>query len=110
MYKFQGPFDSIYMKSNVLRTQMTFQKAGSETSLEMEIPFRQVEELFNVNHFIVSQASPYIASWLHFKESTQERSPLAAKVRANPWAFSRALSKAEFAMPYSHLGLRFYTD
>ncbi|KAG0608291.1 hypothetical protein M758_8G094600 [Ceratodon purpureus] len=60
-------------------TKMTSQKAGSETSLETEIPFRQVEELFNVNHFIISQASPYIASWLHFKESTQERSPLAAK-------------------------------
>jgi hypothetical protein len=84
----------------VLWTQMTFQKAGSETSLETEIPFRLVEELFNVNHFIVSQASPYIAPWLHLKESTQERSPLAAKVRANPWT----LHKAEFAMPHSLLG------
>ena len=65
-------------------TQMTFQKAGGETSLETEIPFCQVQELFNVNHFIVSQASPYVAPWLHFKESTRERSPLAAKVRANP--------------------------
>ncbi|KAH9290760.1 hypothetical protein KI387_034877, partial [Taxus chinensis] len=37
-------------------------------SLESDLPMMQLKELFNVNHFIVSQANPHIAPLLRFKE------------------------------------------
>lgn len=40
-------------------------------SLESDLPMLQLKELFNVNHFIVSQANPHIAPLLRFKELTR---------------------------------------
>lgn len=60
---------------------MTLYGSGGATVLEAEIPFQQLRELFNVNHFIISQASPYLAPWLHFKDSAPKRSRLGSKVR-----------------------------
>ncbi|CAA6654102.1 unnamed protein product [Spirodela intermedia] len=37
-------------------------------SLESDLPMIQLKELFNVNHFIVSQANPHIAPLLRLKE------------------------------------------
>lgn len=37
-------------------------------SLESDLPMMQLKELFNVNHFIVSQANPHITPFLRFKE------------------------------------------
>lgn len=37
-------------------------------SLESDLPMMQLKELFNVNHFIVSQANPHIAPMLRLKE------------------------------------------
>lgn len=37
-------------------------------SLEMDLPMMQLKELFNVNHFIVSQANPHIVPLLRLKE------------------------------------------
>lgn len=37
-------------------------------SLESDLPMMQLKELFNVNHFIVSQANPHIAPFLRFKD------------------------------------------
>ncbi|KAF8403589.1 hypothetical protein HHK36_011693 [Tetracentron sinense] len=37
-------------------------------SLEIDLPMMQLKELFNVNHFIVSQANPHIAPFLRLKE------------------------------------------
>jgi TAG lipase/steryl ester hydrolase/phospholipase A2/LPA acyltransferase len=37
-------------------------------TLESDLPMMQLKELFNVNHFIVSQANPHIAPLLRFKE------------------------------------------
>ncbi|KAL9239992.1 hypothetical protein vseg_014259 [Gypsophila vaccaria] len=37
-------------------------------SLESDLPMAQLKELFNVNHFIVSQANPHIAPFLRVKE------------------------------------------
>ncbi|KAL0543808.1 hypothetical protein IC582_018913 [Cucumis melo] len=37
-------------------------------SLEIDLPMIQLKELFNVNHFIVSQANPHIAPLLRMKE------------------------------------------
>ncbi|XP_020575929.1 triacylglycerol lipase SDP1-like [Phalaenopsis equestris] len=37
-------------------------------SLESDLPTLQLKELFNVNHFIVSQANPHIAPLLRLKE------------------------------------------
>ena len=37
-------------------------------TLESDLPMMQLKELFNVNHFIVSQANPHIAPWLRVKE------------------------------------------
>lgn len=40
-------------------------------SLESDLPMLQLKELFNVNHFIVSQANPHIAPVLRAKELTR---------------------------------------
>ncbi|CAM6099233.1 unnamed protein product [Calypogeia fissa] len=40
-------------------------------SLESDLPMLQLKELFNVNHFIVSQANPHIAPLLRLKELTR---------------------------------------
>ncbi|XP_051138868.1 triacylglycerol lipase SDP1-like [Andrographis paniculata] len=37
-------------------------------SLEIDLPMAQLKELFNVNHFIVSQANPHIVPLLRLKE------------------------------------------
>lgn len=37
-------------------------------SLESDLPMMQLKELFNVNHFIVSQANPHITPFLRFKD------------------------------------------
>ncbi|XVF07151.1 hypothetical protein REPUB_Repub06bG0113900 [Reevesia pubescens] len=37
-------------------------------SLEVDLPMMQLKELFNVNHFIVSQANPHIVPLLRLKE------------------------------------------
>ncbi|MCD7465336.1 mitogen-activated protein kinase tyrosine protein phosphatase sdp1 [Datura stramonium] len=37
-------------------------------SLEIDLPMMQLKELFNVNHFIVSQANPHISPLLRIKE------------------------------------------
>uniref|UniRef100_A0A1J3DXW3 Triacylglycerol lipase SDP1 n=1 Tax=Noccaea caerulescens TaxID=107243 RepID=A0A1J3DXW3_NOCCA len=37
-------------------------------SLEVDLPMMQLKELFNVNHFIVSQANPHIAPLLRLKD------------------------------------------
>ncbi|KAH6779645.1 Patatin-like phospholipase family protein [Perilla frutescens var. hirtella] len=37
-------------------------------SLEIDLPMMQLKELFNVNHFIVSQANPHIVPLLRLKE------------------------------------------
>ncbi|KAL8467572.1 hypothetical protein ACS0TY_030991 [Phlomoides rotata] len=37
-------------------------------SLEIDLPIKQLKELFNVNHFIVSQANPHIAPLLRLKQ------------------------------------------
>ncbi|KAL0919243.1 hypothetical protein M5K25_011325 [Dendrobium thyrsiflorum] len=50
------------------------QSSGASTrrwrdgSLESDLPTMQLKELFNVNHFIVSQANPHIAPLLRVKE------------------------------------------
>ncbi|EPS72361.1 hypothetical protein M569_02395, partial [Genlisea aurea] len=37
-------------------------------SLEVDLPMMQLKELFNVNHFVVSQANPHVAPLLRVKE------------------------------------------
>ncbi|KAG9135594.1 hypothetical protein Leryth_002325 [Lithospermum erythrorhizon] len=41
-------------------------------SLEIDLPMMQLKELFNVNHFIVSQANPHIAPLLRIKEFVRQ--------------------------------------
>lgn len=60
---------------------MTLHGSGGATVLEAAVPFQQLRELFNVNHFIISQASPYLAPWLHFKDAAPKRSKIGTKVR-----------------------------
>lgn len=40
-------------------------------SLESDLPMMHLKELFNVNHFIVSQANPHIAPLLRLKEAVR---------------------------------------
>ncbi|KAM0046893.1 putative triacylglycerol lipase [Helianthus debilis subsp. tardiflorus] len=49
-------------------TSGTSGRRWRDGSLEIDLPMIQLKELFNVNHFIVSQANPHIAPLLRFKE------------------------------------------
>lgn len=46
----------------------TSSRRWRDGSLESDLPMMQLKELFNVNHFIVSQANPHIAPLLRLKE------------------------------------------
>ncbi|KAA8518055.1 hypothetical protein F0562_015525 [Nyssa sinensis] len=46
----------------------TSMRRWRDGSLEIDLPMMQLKELFNVNHFIVSQANPHIAPLLRLKE------------------------------------------
>jgi len=57
-------------------------------SLEIDLPMMQLKELFNVNHFIVSQANPHIAPLLRLKEFIRAYGGnFAAKVCSWPRTF-----------------------
>ncbi|KAF2747328.1 putative patatin-like serine hydrolase [Sporormia fimetaria CBS 119925] len=45
--------------------ESTFQPWNSARYSDRDSPLHRIAELFNVNHFIVSQARPYIAPFLH---------------------------------------------
>lgn len=60
------------------------QRLWRDGSLESDLPMMQLKELFNVNHFIVSQANPHIAPFLRFKEIVRVYGgDFAAKVSAH---------------------------
>ncbi|RLN39038.1 triacylglycerol lipase SDP1-like isoform X1 [Panicum miliaceum] len=60
-------------------------------SLEMDLPMMRLKELFNVNHFIVSQTNPHISPLLRMKEL----------VRANGGRFAGKLARlAEMEVKY----------
>ena len=40
-------------------------------SLESDLPMQELREMFNVNHFIVSQANPHIGPLLRLKDSAR---------------------------------------
>ncbi|KAK4777503.1 hypothetical protein SAY87_017690 [Trapa incisa] len=46
----------------------TSSRRWRDGSLEIDLPMMQLKELFNVNHFIVSQANPHISPLLRIKE------------------------------------------
>jgi TAG lipase / steryl ester hydrolase / phospholipase A2 / LPA acyltransferase len=51
----------------------------SDGSMEQDLPMQQLSEMFNVNHFIVSQANPHavmFASFSHLKQSVIWPNPL----------------------------------
>ena len=58
-----------------------FTRLWIDGSLESDLPMMQLKELFNVNHFIVSQANPHIVPLLRFKEFVRAHGgDFAAKV------------------------------
>ncbi|KAG6536067.1 triacylglycerol lipase SDP1-like [Zingiber officinale] len=60
---FHAPF-SLGMEDNPKASARRWR----DGSLESDLPMIQLKELFNVNHFIVSQANPHIAPLLRVKE------------------------------------------
>ncbi|KAE8702464.1 Triacylglycerol lipase SDP1L [Hibiscus syriacus] len=48
-------------------------------SLEVDLPMMQLKELFNVDHFIVSQANPHIIPWLRMEFARAVGGNFAAK-------------------------------
>jgi TAG lipase/steryl ester hydrolase/phospholipase A2/LPA acyltransferase len=48
-----------------------FRRQWRDGSLESDLPMMHLKELFNVNHFIVSQANPHIAPLLRLKEAVR---------------------------------------
>ncbi|CAA0837430.1 Triacylglycerol lipase SDP1 [Striga hermonthica] len=54
-----------------------------DVSLEIDLPKMQLKELFNVNHFIVSQSNPYITPLLKIKEIIARLAEMEVKHRCN---------------------------
>ncbi|XP_062206949.1 triacylglycerol lipase SDP1-like [Phragmites australis] len=61
------PFHAPFLLGMEERTGATTRR-WRDGSLESDLPMKQLKELFNVNHFIVSQANPHIAPFLRLKE------------------------------------------
>ncbi|CAL4973927.1 unnamed protein product [Urochloa decumbens] len=61
------PFHAPFLLGMEERTGATTRR-WRDGSLESDLPIKQLKELFNVNHFIVSQANPHIAPLLRLKE------------------------------------------
>lgn len=72
-------------------------------SLEVDLPMMQLKELFNVNHFIVSQANPHIAPLLRLKDLVRAYGGrFAAKVYISHscYCWSLFLSFVVTALPF----------
>lgn len=73
-------------------------------SLEIDLPMMQLKELFNVNHFIVSQANPHIAPLLRLKEFVRAYGGnFAAKVYIETQYFLIFHGFNLFALPYEFM-------
>nr|CAD1821956.1 unnamed protein product [Ananas comosus var. bracteatus] len=62
------PFHAPFLVGEEQSSQGTSARRWRDGSLESDLPMIQLKELFNVNHFIVSQANPHIAPLLRLKE------------------------------------------
>jgi len=51
------------------------------SSIRHEAPLQRIGELFNVNHFIVSQTRPYIAPFIRLQRAADHHPPLGTLVR-----------------------------
>ncbi|GBG86370.1 hypothetical protein CBR_g41365 [Chara braunii] len=60
------PYHAPAKGAHGLRTRQYF-----DGSLENDLPMGELKELFNVNHFIVSQSNPHIAPLLRVKETVR---------------------------------------
>ena len=55
----------------------------SETSLESEMPMTRLSELFNVNHFIVSQVNPHVVPFLSsYRRNAIVSSPVTSSINS----------------------------
>ena len=52
----------------------------SDGSLESDLPMSRLSELFNINHFIVSQVNPLIAPWIR-NHRTKRNEGLFGKIK-----------------------------
>ena len=53
------------------------------STVHLEAPLTRIGELFNVNHFIVSQSRPYIAPFIQLQKFADRHQPLGLLVRFN---------------------------
>lgn len=68
-------------------------------SLETDLPIGPLKELFNVNHFIVSQANPHIAPLLRLKETVRQYGgQWASKVGLYPLLYGGSPSYGSLAL------------
>lgn len=67
---FHAPFliDSPSKSESASSPSSSSARRWRDGSLESDLPMMQLKELFNVNHFIVSQANPHVAPLLRLKE------------------------------------------
>ncbi|KAK5207441.1 triacylglycerol lipase [Exophiala xenobiotica] len=56
-------------------------KCAHQASAHPEAPLTRIGELFNVNHFLVSQTRPYVAPFLQLQRSADYHQPLGKIVR-----------------------------
>lgn len=77
-------------------------------SLEIDLPMMQLKELFNVNHFIVSQANPHISPLLRLKEFVRAYGGnFAAKVCIEPQYLLTFHDFNFFGLHFMKMPLRF---
>lgn len=64
------PCNLRYSSPNIVRYESAESAVFSDGSMEQDLPMQQLSEMFNVNHFIVSQANPHavmFASYSHLR-------------------------------------------
>mmetsp|Transcript_8731 Transcript_8731/g.18118 ORF Transcript_8731/g.18118 Transcript_8731/m.18118 type:complete len:883 (-) Transcript_8731:151-2799(-) len=58
-------------------------QAFSDGSMEADLPMQQLSEMFNVNHFIISQANPHAVMFASYNQKTTVwTSPLTAMIQS----------------------------
>lgn len=73
---------NIYEKDPITRKEKLWMQNANQMfvdgSLDHDIPMRKLEELFNVNFFIVSQVNPHVRSFLEPEEDFRGKQPRSA--------------------------------
>lgn len=90
---------NIYEKDPITKQEQLWMQNAKQMfvdgSLDHDIPMRKLEELFNVNFFIVSQVNPHVRSFLEPEEEFRGKQPRSAVPSRNWLQGIKAFLKEE---------------